>query len=54
MRKTVSGGRAGDEDMLYRYEIGKQRLEEFNAVATPNALAGSIFYTNIQRQELRI
>ena len=43
--------------MLYRYKIGKQRLEEIwgiNVAATPNALAGSIFYTNIQRQELRI
>ena len=32
--------------MLYRYEIGKQRLEEIwgiNVVAIPNALAGSIF-----------
>ena len=32
--------------MLYRYKIGKQRLKEIwgvNVVATPNALAGSIF-----------
>lgn len=25
---SISGGRAGDEDMLYRYEVGKKRLEE--------------------------
>ncbi len=23
---SISGGRAGDEDMLYRYEAGKRRL----------------------------
>ena len=43
---SISGGRAGDEDMLYRYEIGKKRLEEIwgvNVVSTPNALAGSSF-----------
>lgn len=43
---SISGGRAGDEDMLYRYEIGKKRLEELwglHAVPTPNALAGSAF-----------
>lgn len=43
---SISGGRAGDEDMLYRYEIGKRRLEEIwgiNVITTPNALAGSNF-----------
>lgn len=43
---SISGGRAGDEDMLYRYEIGKRRLEEIwgiHAISTPNALAGSNF-----------
>lgn len=43
---SISGGRAGDEDMLYRYEIGRKRLEEIwgvKAVPTPNALAGSDF-----------
>ena len=43
---SLSGGRAGDEDMLYRYEIGKQRLEEIwgvHVITTPNALAGSKF-----------
>ncbi len=25
---SISGGRAGDEDMLYRFQIGKQRLEK--------------------------
>ena len=43
---SLSGGRAGDEDMLYRYEIGKQRLEDIwgvNVIPTPNALKGSQF-----------
>lgn len=43
---SLSGGRAGDEDMLYRYQIGKQRLEEIwdvNVIPTPNALRGSQF-----------
>lgn len=43
---SISGGRAGDEDMLYRYEIGKRRLEEIwgvHVITTPNALAGSKF-----------
>ena len=43
---SISGGRAGDADMLYRYEIGKKRLEEIwglNVIITPNALAGSVF-----------
>ncbi len=43
---SISGGRAGDEDMLYRYEVGKKRLEEIwgiHVIPTPNALAGSNF-----------
>lgn len=43
---SISGGRAGDEDMLYRYEAGKRRLEEIwdiHVIPTPNALAGSDF-----------
>lgn len=43
---SISGGRAGDKDMLYRYEIGKKRLEDnwgVHVVTTPNALAGSNF-----------
>ena len=43
---SISGGRAGDEDMLYRYEAGKKRLEEIwgiHVIPTPNALAGSNF-----------
>ena len=43
---SISGGRAGDEDMLARYKLGKKRLEEvwgINVVSTPNALAGSEF-----------
>ena len=41
---SISGGRAGDGDMLYRYEIGKKRLEDIwgvKVIITPNALAGS-------------
>ncbi len=43
---SLSGGRAGDDDMIYRYEIGKERLQKIwgvNVVTTPNALAGSKF-----------
>lgn len=43
---SISGGRAGDEDMLKRYETGKNRLEEIwgvKVVTTPHALAGSQF-----------
>lgn len=43
---SISGGRAGDEDMLYRCELGKRRLEEtwgLHVITTPNALAGSKF-----------
>lgn len=43
---SISGGRAGDEDMLYRYEVGKKRLEEIwgiHVIPTPNALAGNNF-----------
>ena len=43
---SISGGRAGDEDMLYRYEIGRKRLEEIwgvHVVTAPHALAGSKF-----------
>lgn len=41
---SLSGGRAGDEDMLWRYELGKRRLEEvfgLHVVETPHALQGS-------------
>ena len=41
---SVSGGRAGDEDMLPRYMLGKRRFEKiFNVkvVETPNAVKGS-------------
>lgn len=43
---SISGGRAGDEDMLYRYQRGKDRFEEcfgVKVVETPNALKGSKF-----------
>ncbi len=41
---SISGGRAGDEDMLPRYMLGKRRFEEIfhvKVVETPNALKGS-------------
>lgn len=41
---SISGGRAGDSDMLPRYLIGKERFEkEFGVkvIETPNALKGS-------------
>ena len=41
---SISGGRAGDEDMLPRYMMGKRRFEEIfhvKVVETPNALKGS-------------
>ena len=43
---SLSGGRAGDADMLPRYETGKRRFEEtFNVkvIETPHALMGSEF-----------
>lgn len=43
---SISGGRAGDEDMLPRYEEGKHRLADvfgLNVIETPNALKGSDF-----------
>lgn len=41
---SISGGRAGDDDMIWRYQIGKKRLQEIfnlNVIETPNALKGS-------------
>ena len=41
---SISGGRAGDGDLLWRYELGKKRLEEvfgLRVVETPHALMGS-------------
>ncbi len=43
---SISGGRAGDPDMLERYHLGKRRLEDIfslKVVETPNALKGSDF-----------
>ncbi len=40
---SISSGRAGDEDMLPRYQLGKRRFEKiFNVkvVETPNDLKG--------------
>ena len=36
---SISGGRAGDPDLLWRYELGKKRLEEdfaLHVVETPH------------------
>ena len=41
---SISGGRAGDEDMLPRYLLGKRRFEKIfhvKVVETPHALRGS-------------
>ena len=41
---SISGGRAGDEDMLPRYLLGKRRFERIfhvKVVETPHALSGS-------------
>lgn len=43
---SISGGRAGDEDMLKRYETGKRRFEEIfgvRVIETPHALHGSAY-----------
>lgn len=41
---SISGGRAGDSDLLWRYELGKKRLVEIfglHVIESPNALRGS-------------
>ena len=41
---SISGGRAGDEDTLPRYLLGKRRFERIfhvKVVETPHALSGS-------------
>ena len=41
---SISGGRAGDEDMIPRYWLGKRRFEKIfhvKVVETPHALRGS-------------
>lgn len=43
---SISGGRAGDSDLQYRYKLGKNRLQEvfgLNVIETPNALKGTDF-----------
>ncbi len=49
---SISGGRAGDPDLLWRYELGKKRLEEdfaLHVVETPHALRGTKYlYENPQ------
>jgi muramoyltetrapeptide carboxypeptidase LdcA involved in peptidoglycan recycling len=41
---SISGGRAGDSDLLWRYKLGKTRLEEIfklKVIETPNSMKGS-------------
>lgn len=41
---SISGGRAGDSDLLWRYKLGKRRLEErfqLKVIETPNSMKGS-------------
>jgi hypothetical protein len=41
---SLSGGRAGDPDMIERYYTGKRRLKEIfglNVIETPNSLMGN-------------
>ncbi|MCQ2911346.1 MAG: LD-carboxypeptidase [Clostridia bacterium] len=43
---SLSGGRAGDDDMIFRYELAKERFErEFKVkvVEAPHALCGSMY-----------
>jgi len=43
---SISGGRAGDPDMIGRYRLGRRRLQEvfgLEVVETPNALKGNDF-----------
>lgn len=43
---SISGGRAGDADMLKRYETGKKRFEEIfgvHVIETPHALMGNTY-----------
>ena len=43
---SISGGRAGDDDMIRRYDLAKERFEkeyEVHVVETPNALKGNDF-----------
>ncbi len=51
---SISGGRVGDSDMLWRYQLGKKRLEEvfgLRVIETPNALKGKDFlYRNPKQQ----
>lgn len=51
---SISGGRAGDSDLLWRYKLGKKRLEDvfgLKIIETPNALKGTDFlYKNPQKR----
>lgn len=51
---SISGGRAGDDDLLWRYQLGKKRLEDvfgLKVIETPNSLKGTDFlYKNPQKR----
>lgn len=51
---SISGGRAGDSDLVWRYKLGKKRLEDvfgLKVIETPNALKGTDFlYKNPQKR----
>jgi len=41
---SISGGRSGDSDLIWRYKLGKKRLEEIfelKVIETPNSMRGS-------------
>lgn len=43
---SISGGRAGDEDLRWRYKLGKKRLQDLfgvNVIETPHAMCGTDF-----------
>ena len=54
---SISGGRAGDEDMIPRYMLGKRRFEKiFNVklLKLPMRLEGASIFMSILRKEPRI
>lgn len=50
---SISGGRAGDEDMLYRYEIGKKRLEDILGEISPCKECTNIEWRNVSGDEIK-
>ena len=53
---SLSWGGAGDPDILWRYEVGKKRLEEefgLKVVEMPNTLSGTEYLYNNPQKESR-